>query len=759
MVLILFLKIFKPAFLPAQLDLSVELLIDVQPSVISPEITRQLVISCSITNNQVQHIKVIKTLTLSRYNETIREFEDLFVLNTLAMILKQQTNVTVSQISYGNTHITLTLHNPSQFDAKVYRCHVTGDTAERRNISMFAKKAVEYETNLTALIEEIRRYKKNENFQCTLKKYEHSEANQSRLHFYGSSEIITELIEPLTITCLYKTLNQSEKEKSALQTLYILHEANGVIAYINKQQPAITTIQKSNLKNVEGEIFDNESKDSYLQVTWNNLKHSDSGKYFCEAHINRSDGRFDQLNDIVTIIVQSSTLDDLAKVTYTLLRQAEIDKESLRDNEQKLKIIKEDLDINIHNIINVKKDLNDKQENIIRIYENLDTKQQDITCLKEDMNSTKQDIISLKDNMNSTKQDILSLKNNMNCTKQDIVSIKKDLDTTQANIKSINEDFYTNIQNITSIKKDMNTYKENILRIETDLDSNKQNILSIRREADINKQDILRIKEDLDTKQQSMLSIRENVDTNRHNMRIFQENLTTMVANLSTELKEVQDQIHKVNKLLQFLPVPPTPCRNVSSPQTRAIVVLFSGLQVMCDTKTDGGGWIIIQRRVNGKVDFYRGWKEYRDGFGDYNIGEFYLGNENIFTLTSTGQFDLRIDLEYNNKTYFAQYEDFKVLSETEKYKLEIGKHSGNATDSLSYHNNMFFSTFDRNNDKDIRNCAQHYSGAWWYNNCHQSNLNGKWGSTSYGVGLNWASLTGHYKSVSFSEMKIKERD
>uniref|UniRef100_A0A182YTY8 Fibrinogen C-terminal domain-containing protein n=1 Tax=Biomphalaria glabrata TaxID=6526 RepID=A0A182YTY8_BIOGL len=736
----------------------VELVIDVQPSVISPEITAQLVINCSITNNQAQHIKVIKSLTLSRYNETIREFEDLFVLNTLTLILNQQTKLKVSQIRYGNSHITLTLHNPSKFDAKIYKCNATGDNAEGTNISLFAKKAVEYETNTTALIEEIRRYKKNENFQCSLKKDEHSEVNQrSRLHFYGSSEIITELIEPLTITCLYKTLNQGEKETSALQSLYILHETNGVIAYINKQQPAITTIQESNFKNVEGEIFDNESKDSYLQVTWNNLKHSESGNYFCEAHINRSDGRFEKINEMLTIIVRGSTLHDLVKVIQKLQRQAEVDQESLRDNTQKLKTIKEDLDINIHNIINVKKDLNDKHENIIRINENLDTKQQDITCLKDNMNSTKQDIISLKDNMNSTKQDIVSLKDNMNSTKQDIislkdnmnstkqdivslkdnmnstkqdivslkdnmnstkqdiislkdnmnstkqdivslkdnmnstkqdivslkdnmnsteqhiVSIKKDLDTTQANMKSLNEDFYTNIQNITSIKKDMNTYKENILRIETDLDSNKQNILSIRSEADTNKQDILRIKEDLDTKQQNMLSSRENVDTNRHNMSIFQE---MVVANLSTELKEVQNQIHKVNKLLQFLPEPPTTCR-VSSPQARAIVTLSSGLEVMCDTKTDGGGWILIQRRINGKVDFYRDWKEYRDGFGDYNIGEFYLGNENIFKLTSTGQYDLRIDLEYNNKTYFAQYENFKVLSETEKYKLKIGNIQG----------------------------------------------------------------------------------
>ncbi|XP_055863954.1 fibrinogen gamma chain-like [Biomphalaria glabrata] len=518
---------------------------------------------------------------------------------------------------------------------------------------------------------------------------------------------------------------------SALQSLYILHETNGVIAYINKQQPAITTIQESNLKNVEGEIFDNESKDSYIQVTWNDLKHSESGKYFCEAHINNPDGIFKKLNEIITIIVQSPTPDDLIKVIKILLRNSRVDKESLIGNKQELKTIKEDLDINIRNITSIKKDLNAKQENITRINEDLNTKQQNITCLKDDIKSTK----------------------------QDIVSIKKVLDTMQENMKSLNEDFNTNIQNIASIKKDMNTYKENILRIETDLDSNKQNILSIRREADTNKQDIIRLKEDLDTKQQNMLSIRENVNTNKHNMSIFQENLTMMVANLSTELKKVQDQIHKVNKLLQFLPEPPTSCRNVSSPQARAIVTLSSGLEVMCDTKTDGGRWILIQRRINGKVDFYRGWKEYRDGFGDYNIGEFYLGNEHIFNLTSTRQYDLRIDLEYNNKTYFAQYENFKVLSETENYKLQIGKYSGNATDSLSIHNNMFFSTFDRDNDKYSGNCAVIYLGAWWYNKCHDSNLNGKWGSTSSGVGLNWYRLTKYHISVSFSEMKIKERE
>ncbi|KAI8796300.1 BgiBFREP1 [Biomphalaria glabrata] len=202
----------------------------------------------------------------------------------------------------------------------------------------------------------------------------------------------------------------------------------------------------------------------------------------------------------------------------------------------------------------------------------------------------------------------------------------------------------------------------------------------------------------------------------------------------------------------------PVSCRDVNSTEDRMVVTLASGLKVMCDTKTDGGGWIIFQRRINGKVDFYRGWKEYRDGFGDYNIGEFYLGNENIFMLTSGRQYELRIDMEFKTKKYFAKYSRFKVLSEANNYQLKIESFSGNAGDSLTYHNDQFFSTFDRDNDRQNRsNCAVTYLGAWWYNACLYANLNGKWGSREYGKGLIWLGFTSPKESVTSSEMKMRE--
>ncbi|XP_038058744.1 ficolin-3-like [Patiria miniata] len=72
------------------------------------------------------------------------------------------------------------------------------------------------------------------------------------------------------------------------------------------------------------------------------------------------------------------------------------------------------------------------------------------------------------------------------------------------------------------------------------------------------------------------------------------------------------------------------------------------GLRVYCDMETDGGGWIVFQRRKDVSVDFYRNWAEYQSGFGDLS-GEFWLGNDNLVTLTSDdsrGTWELRVDLE-----------------------------------------------------------------------------------------------------------------
>ncbi|XP_059162542.1 fibrinogen-like protein A [Physella acuta] len=128
-------------------------------------------------------------------------------------------------------------------------------------------------------------------------------------------------------------------------------------------------------------------------------------------------------------------------------------------------------------------------------------------------------------------------------------------------------------------------------------------------------------------------------------------------------------------------------CKGVSNTVPRPVVTLTSGLKVMCDTVTDGGGWTIFQRRVSGTVDFYRNWAVYKNGFGDFSSGNFYLGNENIYLLTSNRQTELRVDMTFNGTKYFVKYSSFNISSETDGYRLLVGGFAGNTGDSLAYHN------------------------------------------------------------------------
>ena len=73
----------------------------------------------------------------------------------------------------------------------------------------------------------------------------------------------------------------------------------------------------------------------------------------------------------------------------------------------------------------------------------------------------------------------------------------------------------------------------------------------------------------------------------------------------------------------------------------------------------------------------------------------------------------------------------------------------------------MQFSTKDDDNDLSDGNCAQAYKGAWWYNGCHASNLNGLYLSGSHSSnadGVNWGAFKGHYYSLKRTEMKAKTK-
>ncbi|XP_066887257.1 tenascin-R isoform X2 [Kogia breviceps] len=178
-------------------------------------------------------------------------------------------------------------------------------------------------------------------------------------------------------------------------------------------------------------------------------------------------------------------------------------------------------------------------------------------------------------------------------------------------------------------------------------------------------------------------------------------------------------------------------------------------LQVYCDMTTDGGGWIVFQRRQNGQTDFFRKWAEYRVGFGNLE-DEFWLGLDNIHGITSQGRYELRVDMRDGQDAAFAYYDKFSVEGSRSLYKLHIGGYNGTAGDSLSYHQGRPFSTEDRDNDIAVTNCAMSYKGAWWYKNCHRTNLNGKYGESRHSQGINWYHWKGHEFSIPFVEMKMR---
>uniref|UniRef100_A0A8C5MKR2 Fibrinogen C-terminal domain-containing protein n=1 Tax=Leptobrachium leishanense TaxID=445787 RepID=A0A8C5MKR2_9ANUR len=206
--------------------------------------------------------------------------------------------------------------------------------------------------------------------------------------------------------------------------------------------------------------------------------------------------------------------------------------------------------------------------------------------------------------------------------------------------------------------------------------------------------------------------------------------------------KELMDQGHVLSDWYNIYP-------NGASP-----------LKVLCDMHTDGGGWIVFQRRWDGSVDFFRDWKSYKTGFGS-RLNEFWLGNDNLHMLTSTGNWELRVDFQdFENTKYFAIYDSFKVLDEAEKYKLLLGDFKeGNAGDSLKSHRGMMFSTKDQDNDIHLSSCADLFKGGWWYDACHYANLNGRYllgQHTSNADGINWYFGKGYNYSYKHSEMKIR---
>ncbi|KAK3526820.1 hypothetical protein QTP70_034610 [Hemibagrus guttatus] len=178
-------------------------------------------------------------------------------------------------------------------------------------------------------------------------------------------------------------------------------------------------------------------------------------------------------------------------------------------------------------------------------------------------------------------------------------------------------------------------------------------------------------------------------------------------------------------------------------------------VMVYCDMETDGGGWTVFQRRKDGKTNFFRGWQEYRKGFGDLKE-EFWLGNDFLHYLTTMTPMNMRVDLRSENDSVYAHYSTFSVDTMKKHYMLRLSGYSGTAGDSLRYHDKRPFSTYDRDPQPFITRCAMSYRGGWWYKNCHEANLNGQYNTHTNHQGVIWTAWKGKTFSIPFTEMKLR---
>ncbi|XP_053178215.1 angiopoietin-related protein 3 [Scomber japonicus] len=182
---------------------------------------------------------------------------------------------------------------------------------------------------------------------------------------------------------------------------------------------------------------------------------------------------------------------------------------------------------------------------------------------------------------------------------------------------------------------------------------------------------------------------------------------------------------------------------------------------VYCEMGPDGAS-TVIQRRVDGSVEFDQTWEDYEKGFGDLE-NDFWLGLKKIHSLTQQGMYILRIDLEdWKEEKHWAEYR-FSLEGPSKGYTIHLSHFSGDLTDAMANNTGVSFFTKDRSDDTTRNsNCARSYTGGWWFNGCGETNLNGRYlwvrarGRSVRRKGIHWKPGTGPLYSLKMTKITIR---
>ncbi|XP_049548246.1 fibrinogen-like protein A [Anopheles darlingi] len=255
---------------------------------------------------------------------------------------------------------------------------------------------------------------------------------------------------------------------------------------------------------------------------------------------------------------------------------------------------------------------------------------------------------------------------------------------------------------------------------------------------------------------QSLIDLEQNLLSNNSSFKLRKQNCVTPVIT-SIPVTSTTSAASTTAKIESGH----SSCKDVASNVSGTYLIRAKSgsdpFPVYCEQQQFGGGWLVLQYRYDGSVDFNRNWTEFKNGFGDIKK-EYWLGLEKLHQLTSARANELIVELKDFNGTYkYARYDGFEIGSESEQYSLKtLGTYSGTAGDSLEYHKEMKFSTKDRDNDQLSTNCAIDYEGAWWHKGCFHSHLNGRYLNVESNKAMGWYHFQNNPQGMSYSRMMIR---
>ncbi|KAL7742381.1 hypothetical protein ACLKA6_019016 [Drosophila palustris] len=370
-------------------------------------------------------------------------------------------------------------------------------------------------------------------------------------------------------------------------------------------------------------------------------------------------------------------------------------------------------------------------------------KDSDIQFIRAEIERQKKCELDKEADSESSRADIQVLR-------ADIQSLRAELDRQKNEKESAIQSLRAEIQ---VLRQDLEKQKKCVIDKEADNQSLRADIQVFRTEIQ-NLRAELETQKKLD-KEADIQSLR--ADLEKQNKDVFQKD---------SHIQSLRGEKERLGKLVEGLVKESDKHYNCTEAKFNGIyeilVPTFSNqtFKVACDAETRKGGWTIILRRMDGSVNFYRNWTEYKNGFGNLD-GEFFLGLDKIHAMTTERRQELLVLVEdFEGNKRYETYDEFAIGNEDQQYELHtLGKASGTAGDSLSYHRGMKFTTFDKDNDKmEGVNCAIRHIGAWWYNACHLSQLTGTYRNNNYDKGVNWYQFRGSEYSLKTAIMMIRPK-